>query len=217
MRWMLGPWGTRSAIYTQVEASLGDGELEWTEETRTRVGEVFETLHRHWLPSYYEEHMERRQDYVRRYAGWLTEQLASYPEGVQQLQAQVAETRAGLEERERETGELYLARLSPAVEGEWSGAILEVEVDVAATLLEAHPEASAGQLETSLKSSPVLVTDATNSLEFPRLDCAQAHAALTALLVVPPIVPSLEPRGFLLVILLLIFCGAGAFHFRRAS
>ena len=49
----------------------------------------------------------------------------------------------------------------------------------AALLLDADPTATAAELEAALKASPTLVTDATNGLSFPRVDC---QAALDILL-----------------------------------
>jgi subtilisin family serine protease len=57
----------------------------------------------------------------------------------------------------------------------------------AAALLEADSSLTPSQLETALESSPVMVTDVTNGLSFPRLDCL---AALDAVDTGPcPIVP----------------------------
>ena len=49
----------------------------------------------------------------------------------------------------------------------------------AANLLEAVPAATPAQLEVALESSPVSVTDSTNGLSFPRVDCDHALAVMT--------------------------------------
>jgi hypothetical protein len=49
----------------------------------------------------------------------------------------------------------------------------------AALLLEAEPTTTAAALEAALEASPILVTDTTNGIGFPRVDC---HAALCVVL-----------------------------------
>lgn len=60
----------------------------------------------------------------------------------------------------------------------------------AAALRELNPALTPAEIETALEASPVLVTDATNGLMFPRLDCLNALDSLT-----PPTCPSTPQAG----------------------
>jgi len=73
-----------------------------------------------------------------------------------------------------------------------------------ALLLAATPLVALDQLELALESSPARVVDATNGLDFPRLDCMDAYLRLS-----PPSIPTLSARGpvALLAILLAITAG----------
>jgi subtilisin family serine protease len=62
-----------------------------------------------------------------------------------------------------------------------------------AALRQKSPLTAAGALEAALESSPVSVTDVTNGLSFPRLDCEQALGQ------VPTSVPSLSPPSVALL------------------
>lgn len=59
----------------------------------------------------------------------------------------------------------------------------------AALMLDADPTLTPAQIEAALEASPASVTDATNGLAFPRVDCVDAIGAL------PPAVPTLLPAG----------------------
>jgi subtilisin family serine protease len=59
----------------------------------------------------------------------------------------------------------------------------------AAVLLGIRPPARPAELEAAMENSPTLVTDATNSLSFPRVDCKAAAASL------PVLVPALTAWG----------------------
>ena len=58
----------------------------------------------------------------------------------------------------------------------------------AALLLESDPSLTPAQIEAALESSPTLVTDATNGLSFPRVDCLNALQSL-----VPTATPTSTP------------------------
>jgi subtilisin family serine protease len=78
----------------------------------------------------------------------------------------------------------------------------------AALMLENDPSLTPAQIEAALKASPTSVTDATNGLSFPRVDCFDA----LALGIAPPVqTPGLSPMGLaaLLVGLLLVAGGIG--------
>jgi subtilisin family serine protease len=69
----------------------------------------------------------------------------------------------------------------------------------AAVLLEAHPDLTPDEIELALETSPVMVTDVTNGLSFPRVDC---EAALLSLGPLPPTrsptpSPTITPTGSL--------------------
>jgi subtilisin family serine protease len=68
----------------------------------------------------------------------------------------------------------------------------------AAVLLEIGPLLTPAELEVAMESSPTLVTDATNGLSFPRVDCRAAAALL------PGFVPALGAWGFPVLAALLI-------------
>jgi len=72
----------------------------------------------------------------------------------------------------------------------------------AALMLEADPSLTPSQIEAALEASPVIVTDATNGLSFPRVDCADAVASLA------PAVPMLLPAGLVALAGGLLLSGA---------
>jgi hypothetical protein len=79
----------------------------------------------------------------------------------------------------------------------------------AAVLLSAVPGTSADDLTDALRTSPTLVTDATNGLSYPRLDC------LSALHVLVPHVPALPHAGAAgLLALALAAAGAAGLRIR---
>jgi subtilisin family serine protease len=80
----------------------------------------------------------------------------------------------------------------------------------AAALLSAVPGTSADDLADALRSSPTLVTDATNGLSYPRVDC------LAALHVLAPLVPALPHAGAARTLLALGLALAGAAALRAA-
>ena len=55
----------------------------------------------------------------------------------------------------------------------------------AAALLQAFPSATPATLEAALEASPTLVTDATNGLNFPRIDCVEAFLQMGGVVPVP--------------------------------
>ena len=77
----------------------------------------------------------------------------------------------------------------------------------AAVLLEISPWLTPAELEAAMESSPTFVTDETNGLSFPRLDCSAAAASL------PDNVPALAAWGF--PILALVLVGASFWILRR--
>jgi hypothetical protein len=70
--------------------------------------------------------------------------------------------------------------------------------------LSARPFIALDQLELALESSPVRVVDATNGLDFPRLDCMDAYLRLS-----PPTIPTLSARGPLALLAILLAVAAG--------
>lgn len=63
----------------------------------------------------------------------------------------------------------------------------------AALLLEADPTLTPAEIEEALEASPTLVTDATNGLMFPRLDCLAALASLPPVALCRDITVSADP------------------------
>jgi hypothetical protein len=73
-----------------------------------------------------------------------------------------------------------------------------------ALLLAARPSIALDQLELALESSPVRVVDASNGLDFPRLDCMNAYLRIS-----PASIPSLSARGPLALLAILLAVAAG--------
>jgi hypothetical protein len=78
----------------------------------------------------------------------------------------------------------------------------------AAALLEIAPLLTPAELEAAMENSPTLVTDISNGLSFPRVDCEAAAASL------PGFVPALTAWGFLVLAALLV--GVSLWLLRRS-
>lgn len=83
----------------------------------------------------------------------------------------------------------------------------------AAALFEAFPAATPAALKAALEASPTLVTDATNGLSFPRIDCVDAFLELGGVVPVP--VASIGGMAILVCFLVAAGVAAGARRTRR--
>ena len=97
--------------------------------------------------------------------------------------------------------------------GYGTSAAAPVAAACAAVLLEAFPAVTPAALEAALETSPTLVTDATNGLSFPRIDCRRAFEALGGSLPVP----ALSGRGYVALVAALAAAGLLGAHRRRRA
>jgi hypothetical protein len=120
----------RRSIYA-VSRNLDRGEIEWDDDTRERLAEVFTVLHRHKLPGHYEEWVQGQNERVREFAAWIAERIDDPDLDRAELTEKVATYKARLTEFCAQATDAYLQSLTlPVEDDEWGPPFQELEQGV---------------------------------------------------------------------------------------